>query len=108
MNMAITDRCTGHCCRRFVLPYSYQEMQERKDTITDGNVIADMIIALEEDPRLVRRDGSPGFPFTCKHLQNNGDCAIYQTRPAMCRDYPYGRPCEWDECTWEQARRRSA
>lgn len=35
------------------------------------------------------------YVYTCRHLQLNGDCGIYEDRPAMCRDYPYGQVCEF-------------
>lgn len=37
--------------------------------------------------------------FTCKHLQENGDCGIYLNRPGMCSRYPYEKMCEWSNCT---------
>lgn len=42
----------------------------------------------------------PGHFYTCVHLQPNGDCGIYDIRPAMCRDYPYGLPCRYLGCTF--------
>lgn len=33
--------------------------------------------------------------FRCRHWDETTRlCGIYDTRPAMCRDYPYGQPCE--------------
>lgn len=40
-----------------------------------------------------------GGIYRCTHLRANGDCAIYKTRPWMCRTYPYGRQCRYDSCT---------
>lgn len=38
--------------------------------------------------------------FTCRwHDSESGDCTIYSARPAMCRDYPYGNPCQEPGCT---------
>lgn len=37
--------------------------------------------------------------YRCRNLQPNGDCGIYETRPLMCRDYPYGEACRHDGCT---------
>ncbi len=42
--------------------------------------------------------------FTCTNLKENGDCAIYDNRPTMCSDYPYGDKCEQSECTWDYAK----
>lgn len=41
-----------------------------------------------------------GHFYTCVHLQQNGDCGIYDIRPTMCRDYPYGLPCRYPGCTF--------
>ena len=39
--------------------------------------------------------------YTCKHHDpKTGDCTIYDIRPAVCRDYPYGRKCNYRACTW--------
>jgi Fe-S-cluster containining protein len=39
--------------------------------------------------------------YTCRHIQLNGDCGIYATRPEMCRTYPNERLCEFGDCTWD-------
>ncbi len=31
--------------------------------------------------------------FTCGHLTDDFRCDIYDERPRMCRDYPYGKTC---------------
>lgn len=36
--------------------------------------------------------------FTCRHFAD-GNCQIYENRPAMCRKYPYNRICEYADCT---------
>jgi Fe-S-cluster containining protein len=33
---------------------------------------------------------------TCKHLQSDNRCGIYETRPQICRDYTTDN-CEYDE-----------
>ena len=38
--------------------------------------------------------------WTCSnHDRATGNCAIYDTRPRMCKEYPYGRPCGYIDCT---------
>lgn len=90
------SRCTGHCCRRFFLPYSPEKIEERRDTIQDGHFIADMVIHLESDD-----EGN--HYFTCRHLVEADDgtasCGAYEDRPAMCRQYPYGNACTYAGCT---------
>jgi Fe-S-cluster containining protein len=101
------SRCTGHCCRVFPLPFTYQEMIEKVDTLEDGAQVLDMIIPLPADyfpvahldftrpEQIIDRLHT----FTCRHLQQNGDCGIYSTRPQMCVKYPYYQPCRIKGCT---------
>jgi hypothetical protein len=101
-------RCTGHCCRRFPLPASLDDIRRRRNAdvcppdekwIQDGDKLAEMLIPLDGG---TYSNGQPAFYFTCKHHDiASGDCTNYEQRPAMCRDYPYGRPCEHTDCTAE-------
>lgn len=36
--------------------------------------------------------------YTCRNF-DGANCRIYDSRPEMCRDYPYGRPCTYAACT---------
>jgi Fe-S-cluster containining protein len=40
-----------------------------------------------------------GHFYGCRHVKLNGDCGIYETRPEMCRRYPNGDLCEFEDCT---------
>ncbi len=81
-------RCSGHCCRSFAIPFTLEDLLEKQAEIQDGSMIADMVIDLGN-----RR-------FTCRHLvRDSGDCSVYDTRPRMCRDYPYGGTCQYPGCT---------
>lgn len=115
------DRCTGHCCRAFTLPFNSETLKERAARLEDGKVIADMVIPLYEGPardmpldvrtsvdteaqRLAGSyDFAPIYVFTCRHFDGTG-CKIYARRPSMCSTYPNGRRCAYDGCTWKAAR----
>lgn len=104
------SRCTGHCCRRFPLPISLEELRERqaqpnpgpgvvyaRPKVQDGDYIADMLIALGDG---FHTNGEKCWYFTCRHHDvHTGNCLAYESRPAMCKDYPYGHPCQHDGCT---------
>jgi Fe-S-cluster containining protein len=98
-----TDRCSGECCRKFVLSVSYERLnrlavQEDEEAVQ----VLDMLIPLGVSPTI---HGEMREHFTCRHVQANGDCGIYETRPALCRRYPYGAECEHkDRCGWTAAR----
>lgn len=98
------DRCSGHCCERFWLPYDYQTFKEKAETIQDGVQIADMLIPLDDQSHpsecVDRADLETGAYYRCRHLTENGDCGIYETRPRMCSGYPYARLCLYRDCTW--------
>lgn len=66
-------------------------------------------IARQGDPTLEARDRPVGHRifasdnekshwYGCRHVQLNGDCGIYETRPGMCRRFPSGA-CDFDGCT---------
>lgn len=89
----MSGRCTGHCCRSFRLG----------GALTSDPVVAAMVIPLGAFPvgaRLPNGEASRGGDYyDCTHLSVAGDCAIYATRPAMCRTYPNGAPCQKQGCT---------
>lgn len=104
----MTERtCPGHCCAAFHLPRTISEMRKNPNRIFDGEQIADMIIPLtpkEARERYERFAGKPtnafpwkwrGHHFTCKNWDEETRlCRIYEDRPMMCRDYPYGQECQ--------------
>lgn len=45
------------------------------------------------------RDSRGQHWYGCRHIQLNGDCGIYETRPEMCRKYPNGTSCGFEDCT---------
>lgn len=113
------DRCTGNCCESFVINH-IGDTPEKIDAYlrtraVDGVQIADMLVPIRKvEPGAVMPDGSlaehepqgGGWVFTCKHFDTGvRNCGIYATRPAMCRDFPYGKPCEHgDRCGWDRGR----
>jgi Fe-S-cluster containining protein len=118
------DRCKGHCCRAFPLSRTLAELEasakaelagvtvfvddagQERCLIEDAALVVDMVIPLGRH----RVSPSSGHEFaeeremyTCRHLQPNGDCGIYERRPRVCSEYPYrddrcDQPaCEWDD-----------
>jgi len=111
------DRCTGHCCKAFQLAYGIDDVKLRAGGLEDGAFIADMLIPLYSGPlgempaelRAItdmRDDDAPEsvkHVYTCRHFDGS-QCQSYESRPAMCRRYPYGRRCEFKGCEWKAAR----
>jgi Fe-S-cluster containining protein len=53
-------------------------------------------------PEIVSRTSGESLHwYTCTKLQPNGDCGIYETRPLLCREFPYNNPCPYKACEWE-------
>jgi Fe-S-cluster containining protein len=91
-------RCTGHCCKKFPLPFpnlkSMFTPEYDSHKYQNGEQIRNMVIFLEPHPT------KPEYGYyTCKNLTTNGDCAIYDQRPRMCSEYPYGDKCVIPGCT---------
>src|ERR1700690_370117 len=98
-SVAMTARCTGHCCRRFPLNITMDKLKENAAAFGgDYALILDMIIQLPDAP------DDHGPRYTCRHLLASGDCGIYETRPKLCSEFPYGRDCNVEGCTWDAAR----
>lgn len=107
------DRCTGHCCRAFNLPYAPNELLDGAQRFGDGEYIADMVIylglcdALPDRKPALDSTGQVAMAhfYTCRHLdEDTGNCTAYETRPKLCSEYPYGKRCEYSACTWDEAR----
>lgn len=86
----MSDRCTGHCCRKFNMYVTIQDLKDdlakapngKHDPIECAKLI-EMLIPLGVNAPV------EGYFYTCKHLDTvTGDCTNYANRPLMCRDYP--------------------
>jgi Fe-S-cluster containining protein len=68
----------------------------------DIHIIYPMLIYLgsfDFDPADGRKLNEKVHHYTCAHHDGKtGLCRIYDTRPAMCRDYPYGVACRYPGC----------
>ena len=117
MMTKITHRCSGHCCQNFAFfltpaeiksqlkhfmahkddPDFYQTRNCKGEAWDpEFEIIGKMLVPLKAT-RLKK-----GNRYTCKHFKD-GNCHIYDRRPKMCSQYPYGHPCGWLACTWQDA-----
>ena len=98
------SRCSGHCCKRFHLKESVLDsITKTYDGPWDGDIIVDMLILLEwyDDDR-------GGGAFTCRHFDTEtNNCQIYDRRPGMCRNYPYGEECSFEGCTYTATKEKT-
>lgn len=119
--------CPGSCCAVF----TYLDMDHpRFPTTMDADFISDMLIQLDlvsaaERLTELGPDVQPEFLdesdlfdwegrlltdptrrlMTCRHWDiETRLCTVYEQRPRMCRDYPYGRTCDYGCACKGQAR----
>ena len=102
------DRCTGHCCRKFYLPLLPEQLARAAILRVarphykpeEIRKVAAMAVYLGE------HDKHGLHVYTCRHLNViSGDCTVYEDRPDVCRDFPYGDVCMHaaSGCTWDAA-----
>ncbi len=86
----LCEHCTAKCCHYFALPID--EPTERRD-------FDFMRWYLLHDRASVFVDDEVWYLLvhtTCKHLQSDYRCGIYETRPQICRDYTTEK-CEFED-----------
>jgi Fe-S-cluster containining protein len=92
----LCDHCTAKCCRYFALPI---------DTPEDWRDFEYIRWYLLHDRATVFIDDGDWYLMvhtTCKHLQSDHRCGIYDTRPQICREYSTDN-CEYeDDWTYER------
>lgn len=101
----MSERCRGHCCRRFALKHSPEKLRAEAAAVSAGmlseikdvQTIADMVILVASN------SGASEHVYTCKNLSAAGDCTIYDRRPQMCRDFPEAKGCHFWKCESSQS-----
>lgn len=111
----------GKCCRNFILPFSIHQLRraytawrnqqnyymwrgKKLGIPRDVHLIYPMVIPLfggrkqNWEPQQ-KRVCNGIYHYTCKHFdKKTSNCTIYESRPQVCVDYPYGRPCNYKNC----------
>jgi uncharacterized protein len=89
-NDSLCDHCTAKCCRYFALPLDAPE------DLADFEFIRWFLL---HDRATVFREDETWYLLvhtTCRHLQADNRCGIYETRPQVCRDYSTN-DCEYED-----------
>jgi Fe-S-cluster containining protein len=87
---SLCDHCTAKCCKYFALPIDEPTTRKDFDYIR-WFLLHDRASVFTDDDTwhlLVHT--------TCKHLQPDNRCGIYETRPQICREYTTDK-CEYDD-----------
>jgi Fe-S-cluster containining protein len=109
-------RCTGHCCEIFYLPFTPKQLKavrklkkkkgmnisikgnkaiNSRSGVMDIRQVAEMAIPIspskEKITEHIGEKYAYGKYYTCKNFdKETKNCKIYDLRPKMCRDFPYG------------------
>jgi Fe-S-cluster containining protein len=86
----LCEYCTAKCCRYFALPIDAPEDR------TDFEYIRWFLL---HDRAAVFKEDDTWYLLvhtTCRHLQEDNRCGIYETRPQVCRDYST-KDCEYED-----------
>ena len=86
----LCEYCTAKCCRYFALPIDSPESIEEWEYVR--------WYLLHDRASLFWDEGNWYLLVhtTCKHLQDDHRCGIYETRPQICRDYTTDK-CEYED-----------
>ncbi|HMO87086.1 MAG TPA: YkgJ family cysteine cluster protein, partial [Lacipirellulaceae bacterium] len=77
----LCEYCTAKCCRYFALPIDEPETFEELEYLRWFLLHDRASVFKEEDSWYLL------VHTTCKHLQADHRCGIYETRPQICREY---------------------
>jgi len=95
----MADRCMGHCCEDFILMYSPEELHTKMTGHKDDDFIARMVLYKGRYGDGRHPSSGLAYHYTCRYFdKTTRNCTVYDQRPAMCRDYPYNRPCLMKGC----------
>ena len=102
------SKCPGYCCTYPLIEVSRADIQRLA-----GHFGVDCATAEErytkfntaENARSLRHRSDESFGMACQFLdQATRRCAVYEARPAACREYPYGKRCGyWEFLKFERA-----
>lgn len=86
----LCEFCTAKCCRYFALPI------DAPTEFTDYEHFRWYL--LHDRATIFKEDGDWYLLVhtTCKHLQSDNRCGIYETRPEICREYTTDN-CEYED-----------
>jgi uncharacterized protein len=79
----LCQQCKGQCCKHVALEIDKPTCKKDYDNIRWYLMHKNVEVFIDND-------GGWNIKFSshCEHLEKNGQCGIYETRPKICRDYP--------------------
>ncbi len=97
MTGILCEHCTALCCRYIALPIDTPRKRSDFDDIRWYLLHEGVSVFIEDG------DWYICITTTCRHLQPDHRCGIYETRPRICRDYST-EGCDYHsgDYGWEQ------
>lgn len=86
----LCDHCTAKCCHYFALPIDEPTCRKDFDFIRWYLLHDRATVFVDEETWYLL------VHTTCKHLQDDNRCGIYETRPQICREYTTNE-CEFED-----------
>ena len=86
----LCDHCTAKCCRYFAVQI------ETPTTRGDFDVLRWFLLHDHASVFTEDKDWYLLVHSSCRHLQSDNRCGIYETRPQICRDYTT-KDCEYED-----------
>lgn len=77
----LCEHCSGLCCRYIALPIETPESKADFDDVRWYLLHEGVSVFVEDGEWYI------SFQATCRHLQPDFRCGIYETRPRICREY---------------------
>jgi Fe-S-cluster containining protein len=84
MGSILCEQCTAACCRYLALPLDKPASAKDYDDIRWYLMHENVLVFVEEGDWYVQ------FQTSCKNLAADNLCAVYETRPEICREYQQG------------------
>ena len=94
MGSVLCEHCTAACCRYVALPIDKPRSARDYDDIRWYLMHTGVSVFVEEGDWYIQ------FETTCKNLGADNRCRIYESRPAICRDYEPG-VCDYSGGSYE-------
>ena len=94
MGSVLCEHCAAACCRYIALPIDKPRTRRDYDDIRWYVMHEGISVFVEEGDWYIQ------IKTTCKNLQADNRCGIYQTRPEICREYEPG-DCDYSTAPYE-------
>jgi Fe-S-cluster containining protein len=93
----LCEYCTAVCCRYIALPIETPEEHGEFDDVRWYLMHENVSVFVEDGEWYIC------FSTTCRHLQPDHRCGVYETRPRICRNYSTSN-CDYHsgDYGWEQ------